>query len=591
MADIKKYKGLWAGCILLVGAVLLYLFLQSTQEFNFFYREQQQIFLYERDYVLDLLTPIGGFAALAGQWLVQFFVLPKMGALLSTLLCLVGAAFLALALNRLYEGSWWLAPLAWMPLVCYAICLQDSYVHYDGLVALAMGCVCLWKYTWLPADRWVLRLIGGLVLMLGLFYLAGSVAVLISLALLLVDLLRKAPKAYLSVLPLLAVMFTGVVAVYYGWLVDYPYAFWTKGYCEYYFEPTSLHSLAWLSIPLLVLLAWALNKWNPRKAWVQLSLSAVLLLLLCIGLPKVAQNHINANYYALQKQIHYADAEQWDKLTQVLDINPGNDVQMNYLNLGLSKQGRLLEDLFVYPQQGVNSLMTSYVQYTDMGVLMSRLYYQTGVIGAAQYQAFSTTVGITYGNPSMTKLLIKTYLINGTYNIAEKQIRLLEKSWYYADWATDMRRFLYNDEAVLADPELGKMRRSLPDNDEFSMLKGALYDFQTVLDANPDHREAAEYYIAMLLLVKDFDGINYFMDRYYGKGCMTTLPVRLQEAIVAMHEHDPEYCREHGVSEEIIDRFSQFRQQVLNLRRSGGSNMSSLAPAYGRTFWYYMLTH
>ena len=580
---------LWVTGILIAACVLLFYLLQNTQEFYYFYREQQQIFLYDNDYILDLLKPIGGFAAMVGQWLVQFFVLPYMGALISSLLSLMGAVFLWLTLRKLDKGNLWWFSLAFLPFFLYNICLQDVYVHYDGLVALAMGCICLWIYSILPKEKWVLRLVVGILISLALFYLAGSVAVLISLTMLLFDLLRKAPKAYLGVLPLALVLLTGIIAVYYGWMVDYDYAFWTKGYCEYYFEPTSIHTLAWLSIPILLLIVWLSARWECKRTWIQSALFLVLLALMFFGCQSLADAQKNHAYYTLLKQIHYADTEEWDKLTKVLDISASNEVQMNYLNLGLSHQGRLLSDLFVYPQQNINSLMTSYVQYTDMGVLMSRLYYQMGVIGAAQYQAFSSTVGITYGNPSMTKLLIKTYLINGTYQIAEKQIRLLEKSWYYADWAKDMRKFLYNDDAVMADAELGKMRLSLPDNDGYAMLYGPLVDLQTVLDANPDNREAADYFIAMLLIAKDFDGINFFVDRYYGKGCMTTLPERLQEAVVAIHEHDPEYCREHGVSEETIDRFSQFRQEVLTLRRSGATNMSRLAAAYGKTFWYYML--
>ena len=585
----KLFPLLWVSGILIVVCLLLFYFLQSSQEFIYYYREQQQIFLYDNDYLLKLLKPIGGFAVMAGQWLVQFFVLPYMGALISTLLTLIAAIFLGLSLKKLDQKNLWWIPLVFLPFFLYHICLQDVYVHYDGLVALTIGCICLWKYTMLPKDRWGLRLTGGIVITMALFYLAGSIAVLISLTMLLFDLLRKAPKAYLSVLPLALVLITGIIAVYYGWVVDYSYAFWTKGYCEYYFEPTSTHTLSWVSIPILLLIVWLSARWESKRVWIQPCLSFALLVLVCFGCQRLATAQMNYPYYSFLKQTHYADREEWDKLTKVLDISATNEIQMNYLNLGLAHQGRLLTDLFLYPQQNINSLMTSYVQYTDMGVLMSRLYYQMGVIGAAQYQAFSSTVGITYGNPSMAKLLVKTYLINGNYQIAEKQIRLLEKSWYYADWATDMRKYLYNDDAVMSDAELKKMRLSLPDNDGYAMLYGPLVDLQTVMDANPDNREAADYFIAMLLISKDYDGINFFVDRYYGKGCMTTLPERLQEAIVAIHEHDPDYCRAHGVSEETINRFSQFRQDVLTLRRSGATNMSRLAAGYGKTFWYYMV--
>ena len=85
------------------------------------------------------------------------------------------------------------------------------------------------------------------------------------------------------------------------------------------------------------------------------------------------------------------------------------------------------------------------------------------------------------------------------------------------------------------------------------------------------------------------DNIRAFVERYGGKGCLTQLPECLQEAIVTYSEHDPDYCREHGVSEDTIERFSRFRQEVLNLRRNGATNMTRLAAEYGKTFWYYMV--
>ena len=576
--------------MLIAVCLLLYFILEGTQKFVYYYREQQQIFLFDRTYILGLLKPIGGLAVMVGQWLVQFFVLPHAGAWISTLLSLIFAFFIFLGLRKLdAHGCWWV-PLVFIPVFLYNICLQESHVHYNGLVALTIGSVSLWGYSLLTKMHWKFRIIGGVVIALVLFYLAGSVAVLISLTMLLFDLLRKAPKAYLGAVPLAVVLFMGILAVSFRWLMDYDYAFWTKSYCKYYYAPTTLHTLSWISLPLLMLLVGVSAKWQWRKTWMEPVFAVVLIGLMTFSYLQISRGVKNDAYYTLQEQIHYADTQEWDKLTTVEGVSANDDIQMNYFNLGLSHQGRLLYDLLIYPQKGMSSLMIDNVQDTDMGVLMARLYYQMGVIGAAQYLSFCATVGITYGNPSMTMLLIKTYLINGSYQMAEKYIKMLEKSWYYADWAREQRQFLYNDKAVEADPELGKMRRGLTkNNDEFVIIHGPLSDLASVLDANPGNKEAAEYLIGMLLVSKNFDGVIEFVERYYGKGCMTTLPERLQEAIVAINEHDPEFCRAHGVSEETIGRFTNFRQDVITLRRNGATNFSGLAAKYGKTFWYYMI--
>ena len=115
----KLFPLLWVTGILIAACVLLFYFLQSSQEFYYFYREQQQIFLFENDYILKLLKPIGGFAAMVGQWLVQFFVLPYMGAVISTLLSLMAAIFLGLTLRKLDQKNLWWISLTFLPLFLY----------------------------------------------------------------------------------------------------------------------------------------------------------------------------------------------------------------------------------------------------------------------------------------------------------------------------------------------------------------------------------------------------------------------------------------------------------------------------------------
>ena len=57
--------------ILLTG--VLWFHLQTMQEPLFFYREQQQIFLFDSTYIFSILKQIGGLATFISQFLIQFF--------------------------------------------------------------------------------------------------------------------------------------------------------------------------------------------------------------------------------------------------------------------------------------------------------------------------------------------------------------------------------------------------------------------------------------------------------------------------------------------------------------------------------------
>lgn len=581
----QQIISLWLIPLIVVGVMTgwLYYWLQNTQEFTYFYREQQQIFLFDASYIHSLVMQVGGVGVLIAQFFSQFFVLPQMGALITTLISLVTGFFFWLTLRKLNESPAWM-PLAFLPAALYNIYLSDNYAHYDGLIALAVFALLLWLYTVACKLPAAFRAAVGVILTIVLFFGFGSIATLFALAVLLFDMLKGSSKRWPSVCPLIAVLAVGMLANSQGWVVTPAYAFWMKGYVEYFFEPDMLYSYAWLSALLTMVLVWVASK-VQLPAIGQILILVILLGGIPFGTSALAASHKDENMYNIQKVTYYANQENWDKVIEVSRSQTGNYIFLNYLNLAYAKKGELMERLLTIPQQGSQSLILNYQQYTDISILMARVYYHIGVIGLSQFHAFSSNMSVTYGNPAMTQMMIRNYLINGQYQIAEKQLRKLEKTWYYADWARQQRKYL-SDEAVMADPELSFKRKDLPEGDDFAMLLGPLNDTKTIIDTNPEETGAVEYAIGMMLLDKNFATVKDFVETKYG--IVKIWPECLQEAIVAYSEQDMDYCRQYGVSEEIIARWAQFRQETLQLRHNGG-NPSQLSSKWGKTFWYYML--
>ena len=84
-------------------------------------------------------------------------------------------------------------------------------------------------------------------------------------------------------------------------------------------------------------------------------------------------------------------------------------------------------DLFKYPQSGIQSLVSKYQAHIEESFLFSQIYYHVGITSLAYNFAFGTSVGITYGSPVMTKLLIKSHLIYGQYPAAREVYILIGK--------------------------------------------------------------------------------------------------------------------------------------------------------------------
>ena len=71
-----------------IGLFLLSLYLKETFQYAFFNREQQQLFLFDSDYVSGLLLQPGGVALCLSRFLVQFFYSTVWSVSLTALLLL-----------------------------------------------------------------------------------------------------------------------------------------------------------------------------------------------------------------------------------------------------------------------------------------------------------------------------------------------------------------------------------------------------------------------------------------------------------------------------------------------------------------------
>jgi len=303
-----------------------------------------------------------------------------------------------------------------------------------------------------------------------------------------------------------------------------------------------------------------------------------------------ADSQKNEDDYRFKQVIHLVEDEQWDQVIEICRSNTNNSLFMNALNLSLSKKGQLLSHLFNYRQSGMESLAVKYMSQSEVTNLLSKIYFQMGDIAAAQDAAFDAQTGVTHGLPASYKMLVQTNLVNGAYPVAEKYIALLEKTRNYRDWATAQRKFLYDDEAVLQDPVLGVRRRSLPKENQFVLFGGyPSEDLIYILEANPDNLAARDYMFSSLLLSRDNQVIRSFVEKYIDTPVLAQVPELLQEAIVSIDENNPDYCRAHGVSEEVLEQYDEYRAKFIQSRNARRNPASDLAKEYGRSYWYYLM--
>ena len=573
--------------------VLLTLHLQHTQEYLFFFREQLMVFYNDAHVIAARYLHVGGPGLLLTHWLTQYFVLDYAGSVITAMLGGLTALLLWRSLPRQHQ-SLLLLPLCIMPVIFQTDALFDVYYAYQGYVAFFLFAVFAFLYRLLASriGRAVWRMALACLLSLVLFLLAGSVGALLSVFLLVVDLTEHPRQSWMMLGPVALILIVASFCVTKAILPLYRDALLNSAYYEPILEPSHFFHTSWILALVLPLLAPLVHVLDLRLRPVLLTLCSVVLLALVSTYAYYSAQRNQQKMYPMIVLDHYIVTEDWETLLRSPYAQSSNFIMMNRVNLALSKSGRFLDDFFRYRQLAPYSIVTNLENLSldvEITSTISALYYQMDNIASADERAFNSYEGLRYGSPFNLKMLVRTSLVFGRYQQAEKYIKMLERTTFYADWATAQRRFLYDDAAVESDPEYGSKRRSIPSGTrEFVQARGPYADLLFTLRANPEARAARDYAIGYLLLANDVKHIRSFTEEFYGTPAMLTTPLRLQEAILAANEKDLDYCRAHGVEEQTIQHYQQLKRTLLEARQQGVDPQVALAQ-WRETYWYFLL--
>ena len=580
-----KYK-LVAFWLIVFGA--LFAFLQMCFEYHFYYIEQSQLFLFSEAYIRNKLLLPGGFSMLVAEFLVQFFIRPYVGALVTAAL-LTGVGVCTAGIVKRIAPVSGLFILYVLPILALLFMHFDFNYRVQGTVCYLMMMALLCGYMRIRND--LFRLVAGCVLVPVLFWLAGSITVLFAGMVCLFEGLRKTPKWYISLIGVAEVLLLGVGTVYISLMGEYRWVFGPDLYYHYTLHPKEIIYYSWICLPLVFLIAFFVrnkNSLSGKKLFAGISCIAQLAMIAAVlwwGMPKYS----DAKTLKLKKLDYFARTEQWDKTIEECKGKLTNFLYMCHLNMALANKGELSDKMFNFDQRGPQGLLVQWNKSENISCMLSDIYFTMGATASSQEMAFEGYVSaMEDGNPRMLKRLVQTNLIYGTYPVAEKYISILEKTYAYRDWAQSQRKYLYNDEVVESDPILGTRRRMLPDRNSLAMIKGLAGDLALFLEKGPANSAALQYLGAMYLLAKDLEGFKALVEKYYGTEFLPVLPVHFQEAVIVMSEKEPDYWKRFNVSETIVARFTDYKKQVL-ANRNNSAIAGLLNRSYGNTYWFYFM--
>jgi hypothetical protein len=563
----------------------LFLFLQTYGAYHFLYLDQQNMFLYDKFYFMSFVNRPAGMVEYLNALMTQYFIIPYCGALIvSALLTLTG--ILTTAVIRRIAPHSNLFILCILPAVTLLFPIFDLNYFYSGILACCMMLAAL--YGFLGIKRIVHRLVYALIISAILFWLATAAAFLFVVCIFLRELLHRFTRAYVFLLPILLIAGLAMLSIRCSWAVDYRSLFLPDAYFMPRLKPGIVIYFSWICLPVLLLAACLLrhrNEAGRRRKWIERLVQLVFAG--CVFVFGI-KNYVNPKSNLFEELDYCARTEQWDRIIALCPGAMDNYLHICYLNLALAEKGELGNRMFAFDQNGSKGLILSKIRRPYVSVILSDVCFSMGNVAVSQQMAFEANMGTQgVGNPRMYKRLVQTNLIMGAYPVAEKYIAMLERTRYYSAWARAQRRFLWNDSAVEADPVLGMKRKCIPVN-ILSEIYGLHFDLLLIAQQNPAHRATIQYTGALFLLDKNLTDFEDFVETFYGTEVLPVLPKSFQEAIIALKEHDPNYWERFHVSETIIRRYFDFRQQALT-NQNNASAMSALQRRFGDTYWYYYM--
>ena len=571
---LSKYGGL---LLTLVFGIVVFLFWRFRYPFALTYQEQLQLFLFDGDYFCERLSEPGGFARYIAEFLVQFYNGVTFGALiLAVLLMLIQRLTWRLMNSHLSPLSSHLYPLSFLPALMLWYAKGDESVMLTYVIALILAmasALCLAKLIELVQLEKldILVKLGILLVLIPLLYWLIGPMVLLVAALMLPLTLAAVAVIYALALILLSAHY-----------LPFPMSRVVLG-ISYYRIPEVLPYVL-MAIPVvIILLVWFSRKFHTvlekQKKW----LYGVLLVVVAVAAVLIIPRGYDAKKYELIEYDYLVRINNWNGIIAKAEKQmPDLPMSVSATNLALGMTNQLGERAFDFYQRGSEGLLPKFERNFATAQLTGEIYYHLGLINTAQRFAFEAMEAIPNYNKSarVVKRLAETNLINGQYKVAEKYLKMLEKTVFYRPWAKRTMAMLGDEKQINSHPLYGTLRQYRLQEDflfseqELDKICGQLFVH------HPQNQMATQYLLLMPLLDRDIPRFMSYVPVVQEKTQYN--PRSCQEALAFAFMQQRQQPPRGLISDMILQKMNDFSRTYSNDKQS-----PELA-RFKNTVWYYL---
>ena len=423
--------------LLLWTGIFLFWFLVHPLTLGF--QEQNQLFLFTWDYLLDHLCRAGGFADYIAEFITQFNCIPWLGAaLLAALMVCLQYRVWSAATKK--NDGWY--PLSFIPAILMLIGMGDIYVMPSHAVAICMALGCYWLYR-----RTSYYGLFELIAIPVLYWLAGPAMWIFAILSVIVRIVEHGFDGRSIAFGTTGLIYPAllVILAHYTLLGQYPMKAAIFG-IGYYRMPLVVPAIQLITAGSAVLIPLLLEVLPEFRKPV---LPAIVLTLLLayptyLGLSR-SYDKATQQAIALDQLIRQ---ERWkDAVSAANEFMTDSPECFVNLNLALCMSGHSVDDIAGSSQSGTEGLIMPRVRDLISNVGSYEVFWRLGMINSCLRYAFDSQESEMNNSKSGRHMsrIAECHMVNGNWMLAEKYLDILSHSLFYRKWAMDRKSMIQGE--------------------------------------------------------------------------------------------------------------------------------------------------
>ncbi len=563
-----------------------YIYFGFFGNYVFFYQEKSSLFIFSHDFLIENLHQPGGILIYLAKFLSTFFYYTLAGALIiASVITLIIFSISKIILLLTSKNARVLPFVIGVALFYLQTDYRFSFFNNFGLL--------LQLVIFSLAIRYLNFLKGWIPILLAPFwyFVTGGFSLIFSLLLTFYFAFDKEKKGWIRIIALWCLN----LATFY---ISKEFLFFQTGKTLLTFPFSDLNTgsqqILFISIAGILSILPIISRIKfrlPDKLRISdfiVSLITTIVLVIILVIIGMKRFDIKTKQYFYVEKLFYQN--KFDDLIAYNTSNPPTNSLTIFLNnIALCETDKLNDLLFHFPQSPDGK--TLFLKWEMAEEILKRggyFYYTIGMINEAHRWAFENMV-MKGHSPEGLKMLIKTEIINGNYEMASRYISILKKTFFYKEEASAFEKLLFNEPSINADKDIGDKRRSMLKTDFFSITDDPYINIEKILISDSLNKKAYNYKLAFLLLKKDYEGIKKELPKLSGLG-FTRFPVNIEEAAIAIsmgNNGRMPYSGNIQLSNNTLTRWDQYLRVLQQYKNDPRMAEPALRSQFGNTFWYY----